>query len=742
MGGSRDSGKRITSKRKGGGGKKTNGGDGLGASLAKAAEKNAHASNVKGQRPGGNINYATRTTTNTNTNTKTTEKGGMVSVLERDDLTEMMAMAALSNRAFEAERVRYGGPVVVSLNHANNSTRTTTGKEGEEEKDNNNDDDDDAMTNMNVMMEATTTTKAEVERAATTHAKATRIPRRPAWTTTTPVDVLDRSEKEAFLEWRRALAEVEETEKVRLTPFEKNLEIWKQLWRTCELADCVAQIVDARDPMFYRCEDLERYVKELDKGKECVMVLNKADLLHEELRSAWADTFDEMGVKYLFWSAKAATEKIEQDAILEKRRKALARLEAEEKARMREYENASSSTDCDDEGDTDDDARGKDDKEDASSLAAAEQHVTKSKEENSSSNSSSNTNSTNNNSSSKDPRARVLNRDELLAELERLAVKSARVTRNDPTLYADEQLDFPEHRRDRVVVGFVGYPNVGKSSTVNSLIGTKKTGVSSTPGKTKRYQTLDLGPRLTLADAPGLVFPSFAASRADLVCAGVLPVDRLTDVRVPVAKICERIPRKSLEVALNVTLPKPALHEDQNRQPTAGELLRALCAARGWALVHGRPDDTKAGRYLLKMYAEGRLLHCEKPFESYGGKMGDGIGAGAITEDSQKALIKLQQQSASADATSKTQDLDDIDLADLVADFHARLNDDDPKKVSRRVRPEHKFHKKRKEKRRIKHKGAGENTEVGGQGFLMGKRGGMIPAHIQANVRSAIGDEQ
>ena len=119
MGGSRDSGKRITSKRKGGGGKKTNGGDGLGASLAKAAEKNAHASNVKGQRPGGNINYATRTT-NTNTNTKTTEKGGMVSVLERDDLTEMMAMAALSNRAFEAERVRYGGPVVVSLNHANN----------------------------------------------------------------------------------------------------------------------------------------------------------------------------------------------------------------------------------------------------------------------------------------------------------------------------------------------------------------------------------------------------------------------------------------------------------------------------------------------------------------------------------------------------------------------------------------------------------------------------------------------
>jgi large subunit GTPase 1 len=351
-------------------------------------------------------------------------------------------------------------------------------------------------------------------------------------------------------------------------------------------------------------------------------------------------------------------------------------------------------------------------------------------------------NHSNNNNGRTDPRARVLNRDELLAELERLAVKSARVTRNDPTLYQDEQLDFPEHRRDRVVVGFVGYPNVGKSSTVNSLIGTKKTGVSSTPGKTKRYQTLDLGPRLTLADAPGLVFPSFASSRADLVCAGVLPVDRLTDVRVPVSKICERIPRKALEFALNCQLPKPALHEDQNRQPTAGELLRAFCAARGWALVHGRPDDSKAGRYLLKMYAEGRLLHCEKPYESYSGKMGDGIGAGAISEETQKALLQLQTKSTTKSATSEVQDLDDLDVADLVADFHARLNGGDMKKPSQRVRPEHKFHKKRKEKRRIKHKGAGENKEVGGQGFLMGKRGGMMPAHLQANVRSAIGDEQ
>ena len=737
MGGARNGGKKIQS--------------GLGLSLAKAAEKKAHKSSVRGQ-DGTHINYSN----STNHATEIVKREGLVSVLERDDLEEMMAMAQLSNRDFTAERERYGGPVVVSLGGG--------GEGGESRGTDLNGNNNSSNSNNVAMKDIDEATREEVESAKSRHSNAARIPRRPAWTKETPVDVLDQNEKNAFLEWRRTLAEIEETEKVRLTPFEKNLEIWKQLWRTCELADCVAQIVDARDPMFYRCEDLERYVKELNKGKECVMVLNKADLLHEELRSAWADRFDEMGVKYLFWSAKAATEKIEQDAILEKRTRALARLEAEERARLREYENASSS---DEEGEASSSASSRKEgehEEDQSSIAATEQvrppsamsgwtqatkatlqsptkgAMTSGKDDGN--NTLSHSNNSNNNNGSTDPRARVLNRDELLAELERLAVKSARVTRNDPTLYQDEQLDFPEHRRDRVVVGFVGYPNVGKSSTVNSLIGTKKTGVSSTPGKTKRYQTLDLGPRLTLADAPGLVFPSFASSRADLVCAGVLPVDRLTDVRVPVSKICERIPRKALEFALNCQLPKPALHEDQNRQPTAGELLRAFCAARGWALVHGRPDDSKAGRYLLKMYAEGRLLHCEKPYESYSGKMGNGIGAGAISEETQKALLQLQTKSTTKSATPEVQDLDDLDVADLVADFHARLNGGDMKKPSQRVRPEHKFHKKRKEKRRIKHKGAGENKEVGGQGFLMGKRGGMMPAHLQANVRSAIGDEQ
>ena len=71
---------------------------------------------------------------------------------------------------------------------------------------------------------------------------------------------------------------------------------------------CQSQVVDARDPLLYRSEDLEKYCRELHPSKASMLLLNKADLLPIPLRLAWAEYFDSIGLDYVFWSAKVATD--------------------------------------------------------------------------------------------------------------------------------------------------------------------------------------------------------------------------------------------------------------------------------------------------------------------------------------------------------------------------------------------------------------------------------------------------
>lgn len=98
--------------------------------------------------------------------------------------------------------------------------------------------------------------------------KPMKIPRRPKWEKKMSRDEIDTNEKQSFLEWRRDLASVEENNiKLAITPFEKNIEVWRQLWRVIEKSDLLLQIVDARNPYFFFSEDLETYIKESGQEK-------------------------------------------------------------------------------------------------------------------------------------------------------------------------------------------------------------------------------------------------------------------------------------------------------------------------------------------------------------------------------------------------------------------------------------------------------------------------------------------
>lgn len=112
-----------------------------------------------------------------------------------------------------------------------------------------------------------------------------------------------------------------------------------------------------------------------------------------------------------------------------------------------------------------------------------------------------------------------------------------------------------KNKDDRLMVGMIGYPNVGKSSVINVLCGKKRVGVAAMPGKTKHFQTLNIEGNICLCDCPGLVFPSFANSKAEMNCCGVLPIDTIKDYLPPIQLIMERVSKDILESIYKIKLP-------------------------------------------------------------------------------------------------------------------------------------------------------------------------------------------
>lgn len=148
--------------------------------------------------------------------------------------------------------------------------------------------------------------------------RALQIPRRPRWDTDVPLDELHRAEKNAFLEWRRHIAAAEAElgggivgGGVAVTPFEKNLEVWRQLWRVVERSDVLVQIVDARNPLLFHSEDLDAYVREVSADKRCLLLVNKADYLSAAQRLEWARYLTGRGLRFVFFSARRELDRLE-----------------------------------------------------------------------------------------------------------------------------------------------------------------------------------------------------------------------------------------------------------------------------------------------------------------------------------------------------------------------------------------------------------------------------------------------
>uniref|UniRef100_A0A8C0YR28 Guanine nucleotide-binding protein-like 1 n=1 Tax=Cyprinus carpio carpio TaxID=630221 RepID=A0A8C0YR28_CYPCA len=164
-----------------------------------------------------------------------------------------------------------------------------------------------------------------------------------------------------------------------------------------------------------------------------------------------------------------------------------------------------------------------------------------------------------------------------------------------------------------LTLGCIGFPNVGKSSVLNSLVGRKVVSVSRTPGHTKYFQTYYLTPTVKLCDCPGLVFPSQVDKQLQIL-AGIYPVSQLQEPYSSVGYLCERT---NFLPVLKLTHPdhSPETPHDSSTQDwTAWDVCEAWAEKRGYKTAKAARNDVyRAANSLLRLAIDGRICLCLQP---------------------------------------------------------------------------------------------------------------------------------
>lgn len=164
---------------------------------------------------------------------------------------------------------------------------------------------------------------------------------------------------------------------------------------------------------------------------------------------------------------------------------------------------------------------------------------------------------------------------------------------------------FSQLHKDKknISIGLIGYPNVGKSSVINTLKGKKTCNVAPVPGETKIWQYVTLMRRVFLVDCPGVVYHHTEDNEGDSVLKGVVRVESLTEPQEFAHLVISRVKRQYLERTYKV--------EWQSENPD--DFLEAMSQRYGKLMKGGEADTVATAKMILNDWQRGKIPWFQPP---------------------------------------------------------------------------------------------------------------------------------
>jgi nuclear GTP-binding protein len=227
--------------------------------------------------------------------------------------------------------------------------------------------------------------------------------------------------------------------------------------------------------------------------------------------------------------------------------------------------------------------------------------------------------------------------------------------------------------KKNISVGFIGYPNTGKSSVINALKAKKVCKVAPIPGETKIWQYVTLMKRVFLIDCPGIVYPSSSDTETDIVLRGVVRPERLEAPEEFIPEILKRVKTDYLKRTYGLS-----------GWTDATNFLEQIAQKSGKLLKGGDPDISISARSIVQDWQRGRLPYFNQPPDRITGEIPSRdvnpltvsqviprLGAHELLEEEEEAEDKAQATLGGAEVAG---DSDSDDASDVEDDDD---NDDD-----------------------------------------------------------------